>query len=145
MSVQAQIEKTLRPYFERNITATLSSIKTGINIKTVCKYFKFWVEQIRESEERDFLERQRIERERTILSYDNLILEEYELLDEIKDEIKKYKKEKKPISRYLLSTQIEILRNVSSFVEKKGLFSLKFSMEEILGKRVEELEKKVFS
>src|SRR3989344_2022262 len=67
---QLEIQRQLRPYFEREISAYLTSEKTGINEKTVRKYFNFWTQEISESEESDFLERQRKERIRIILSYD---------------------------------------------------------------------------
>lgn len=142
ISEQVQISKKLRLYFERNISATFTSAITGINVKTICKYFHQWVKQISEAEGKDFFERQKNERERIILSYDNLILEEYELLDEIKNEICKFKKEKKSVPRYLLSTQNETLRNISSLMEKKGSFSMQPTIKETLEKRIEDLEKK---
>ncbi len=48
-TTQLQMQKELRQYFERGISATVASSKTGINIKTVCKYFEEWSERIKES------------------------------------------------------------------------------------------------
>jgi len=44
---QLEIQETLRKYFEKGISASSTSQRTGINIKTVCKYFEEWIEQIR--------------------------------------------------------------------------------------------------
>lgn len=128
----------LRKHFERNLTASYTAGITGINIKTVCRYFDEWADQISEAEERDFLKREKKERVRIRLSFDSLIVEEYELLDEIKKEITKYRKENKPVPRYLIASQIEILRTISSLNEKKGYFSMQMPVDESLQKIIEE-------
>ena len=83
------------------------------------------------------------ERERVRLSFDNIIFEEYELLDQIKKEIAKYKKENKPVPRYLIASQLEILRTISSLNEKKGSFSMQMPLDESVQKMIEEKIKNV--
>ena len=140
---QVQIVRTLRSYFERNLFATFTAKKTEMNVKTVCKYFDEWADQIREVENKDFVEREKTERERVRLSFDGIIFEEYELLDEIKKEIAKYKKENKPVPRYLIASQLEILRTISSLNEKKGSFSMQMPLDESVHKMIEEKIKNV--
>jgi hypothetical protein len=140
---QVQIERTLRPYFERNLSASFTARMTKYNVKTVCKYFDELADQIRESEEKDFVEREKKERERIRLSFDNIIFEEYELLDEIKKEIAKYKQKDQAVPRYLIASQLEILRTISSMTEKKGSFLLQMPLDESIQKMIEAKMKNV--
>ena len=135
---QVQIVRTLRPYFERSYTATFTAKMTEMNVKTVCKYFDEFVDQIREVEDKNFVEREKTERERVRLSFDNIIFEEYELLDDVKKEIAKHKKENKAIPRYLIASQIEILRTISGLTEKKGSFAMQMTLDESVKKMIEE-------
>jgi len=80
---QLEIQELLRKYFEKGISATSTSQHTGINIKTVCKYFEEWVEQIKEINDTDFLKRVKLERERYLTVLDQQLLKLYELQDEI--------------------------------------------------------------
>lgn len=144
-SEQVQIQNVLRKHFERNLSASYTAGITGINIKTVCRYFDDWADQISEAEEKDFIKRERKERERIRLSFDGLIVEEYELLDEIKQEITKYRKQNKPVPRYLIASQIEILRTISGLNEKKGYFSMQMPVDESLQKIIEEKIKNAYN
>ena len=59
---EAGIENKLRPYFEKNLSATFAAQQTGHNIKTVCNYFNGWSKEITESESKDFFAREIQER-----------------------------------------------------------------------------------
>ncbi len=80
---QLEIQESLRKFFEKGISATSTSQLTGINIKTVCKYFEEWVEQIKEINDTDFLKRVKLEREHYLAVLDQQLLKLYELQDEI--------------------------------------------------------------
>lgn len=135
---QLEMQTGLRKYFERGISATVTSSKTGVNIKTVCKYFDEWAEQIRESESNDFLERQKNERAQIIVTFDEQILLVHAQLDDIEDQITKYKKENKIIPKHLLGLRLEISKYLSNLTEKKGLFMMQLTMDEALKKKIEE-------
>ena len=136
------MQKELRKYYERGISATVTASKTGINVKTVCKYFAEWSEQISESESSDFLERQKNERSQIIVAFDEQILSVHEQLDEIENQIKKYKQENKIIPKHLLSLRLEIVKYVSSLIEKKGLFTIQLPPDEVIEQKVKEIIKK---
>jgi len=121
---QIMMQRTIRQCFVRGFSGRYTAEKTGIDKKTVGKYFGQWSEEIKNSTDKDFLEKYRLERERAILSYENLFSENYESLEEIKDEFEKHKKEKKPIPRYLWSIRNEILRNIAIIIEKKSSLAM---------------------
>lgn len=133
---QLQIQKKLRTYFERGLSASFTARKTRTNVKTVCNYFNDWTSQLIEAEDRDFVEREKKERERIRLCYDNIICEEYELLDQIKREIAKYRKEGKAVPRYLIAPQVEILRTISGLTEKKGSFLIQMPLDQSVDKMI---------
>ncbi len=139
---QLHIQKQLRPFFERGISASLTAKKTENNIKTVCKYFDFWAQEISELEENDFLERQKKERNRILVSFDKQILEAYDLLDYINEEIKKLREQDKTVPRHYLSSKLDVMRYISSLVEKKGSFAMQLTMDESLEKKIGEMIRK---
>ena len=138
---QLEIQRTLRPYFEQGISTTLTAEKTGINIKTVYKYFDFWLQEINEQETSDFLERQRKEKIRIIVSFDKLILEANKHFDNINDEINRLQKEQKAIPRHFFSLKLDAMRYISYLIEKKGSFSMQPTMDEALEKKINEMIK----
>lgn len=136
---QLEIQRTLRPYFEKGISASVTCEKTGINGKTVRKYFNFWIQEISESEENDFFEGQKKERTRTIVALDSLVLEVHKFLDDINDEIKKLKQQGNEIPKHLLSLRIDAIRLCSNLIEKKGSFAMQPSMDEAIEKKIQEM------
>jgi len=121
---QIQIQNLLRPYFERNISATFTANSTDINIKTVCVYFNRWAEEIINSKKENRSERCRAERERTLLSYDNLISKEYSRLNETENKINKLEEEGKEVPLNLIKYRHDLVKSVSTLIEKKGRFAL---------------------
>jgi len=134
---QLEIQREIRPYFEKNISATLTAEKTGINIKTVCDYFNGWIEKIYKPEESDFFERQRNEKTRIIVSLDNQILDAHNFLDKIDEEIKKLNEQNKPVA-HLFSFRLGVMRHILTLTEKKGTFSMQPTMDEALEKEIAE-------
>lgn len=139
---QLEIQRELRSCFEQGIYALLTAEKTGINIKTVCKYFDFWTQEIIESEESDFLERQKKERTRILVSLDNQIIDAYKLLDSVDEEIKKIKEQHKAVPIQLFFLRLAVMRQISALIEKKGSFAMQPIMDEALQKKILEIAKK---
>ncbi|MEO9276690.1 MAG: hypothetical protein ABI340_02760 [Nitrososphaera sp.] len=135
---QIQIINDIRSYFEKSFSATFTSSKTGYDIKTVCKYFNEWSEQIVKNEDEDFIKRQREAKELSVLNYDRIIFEEYILLDDINKEIKKIQKDGKPVPKHLISTKFLILREISNMTQSKfGLIvtpTMDWNLNEVLEK-----------
>lgn len=71
---QLTIQRILRVYYVEGASATLTSEKTGINIKTVLNYFNNWSKEILECEKKDFFQRCKQEKERSVLTLDNQLL-----------------------------------------------------------------------
>jgi len=138
-SEQIEIQNKLRPYYERGLSATFTASSTGINIKTVCKYFEEWSKKIIETEATDFVQRQKKAKELVILNMDNIIFEQYRLLEEIKNEKKNYQKENKQIPTHLLSLQHQILKEISTTAQHKCdiecMPTLDFSLDQMIDKR----------
>ena len=137
-SKQLEIERMLRPYFARTLSASFVANETGFNIKTVCRYFDKWSNEIRGVEDQDFFSRQRKQRDRIILSYDDLIFQEYEMLGDIKDQIKKYKEKEKEIPRFFVNSFQDVVKTISNLQEKKCSFSLQPLPEELIEQKIQE-------
>jgi predicted metalloprotease with PDZ domain len=87
----------LSQYYENGFSSSYTSQKTGLDIKTVCKYFHELSDKIEKAEMADFLERQKRDWIQTIISYDFQIAESIETLGQINLEIEKSLKEKKDV------------------------------------------------
>lgn len=118
---QLQIQRELRPYFEKGISASVAAEKTRIDKKTVNRYFDNWAEEMLEVEETKSFERQEMERVRIIASYDYLLLDAYRHFDDIDEQINQLKKEKKP--------EPLVIKTVKSILD---LMSKKFSQHDNL-------------
>jgi len=54
ISEQLSLQKDLRKYYERGISATSTANTLDVNVKTVCKYFKQWSQEINELASKKF-------------------------------------------------------------------------------------------
>ncbi len=137
---QVQIAREIRPYFEKCMTATFTANKTGHDIKTVCKYFNEWSKQVFETEDREFFQRQKESKELAILALDCSMYEQSELLKEVDEEMKKARKEGKPIPKYLITTKFMILRELSNMRQQKFATAMEgtpnFDIREYIESRV---------
>ena len=112
---QIDIERKLRPYFEMGHSATQTARRTGLNIKTVLRYFELWYQEIEKSEQSDFLNRCKKEKERALISLSNEICS----LNDDKKEIE------------LL---IEASRKAGNFGYVEKFYKLKLKTVETIGK-----------
>jgi hypothetical protein len=135
------MEQELRRYFERGVCPTTAHVKTGYNLKTVCKYYGQWSKQLRESEGEDFLQRQQDARAQIILSYDEQILSIHEHLEQLESVIVKYKKQGVKIPHNLFSIRLDMIKFLSSLIEKKGLFTIQPLPDEIMKQKISEMIK----
>ena len=136
---QLNIQKKLRPFFERGYNGTFTSNKTGINIKTICKYFEEWSERIQESENEEFFARQKKDKERIILALDHLISQDYDLLDISKKEIENYTQENKSVPKSILNLNLETVKHIASLIERKFSILMQPPAEEELEKKINEM------
>lgn len=118
-AVQLQIVKDIRPYFEKSYSATFTAGKTGHDVKTVCNYFNEWSRQLVQDESKDFIQRQRESMENTIIHLDQIIFEEYNLLEDVNEEIKKSQKNGRPIPKHLITTKFNILKEISNITQHR--------------------------
>ena len=137
--IQLEILKKLQFYFERSYSASFTAQKLSLNIKTVCKHFRKFAEQIKGLEDRNFFERSRIDRERMILGYDSIISEYYDMVDDINEQISELKKDQERlIPNYLFQMKTNLLKNISHLLEKKVGFVMQPPLDESLKKIIQE-------
>lgn len=89
---QEEIKKKLQPYYQKGVSAKATSETTGVNIKTVLKYFSDWDKKLLESEDADFLRRAKVTKEKSIQALDKEIISldnEEKEIDSIRDTAKK--------------------------------------------------------
>ncbi len=117
---QLEIQKKLRPYFEKSISASIAASDTGINIKTVNKYYNEWYEEIKNSQQPDFIERCKIEKERNLLAIDRQLLVMYKIQDDLAKQENDSKSNEKPQSeKWLYKQRIEVANAITNLIGKK--------------------------
>jgi hypothetical protein len=136
-SEQIQVRKELRKYFECGLTAVLAAQKADVNVNTVYKYFDEWALEISKQDTLDFVQRQKLERERIILSYDKQILEAVETLDVLNAQIQKCKE--KSIPGFLFSHKLELQKFITSTLDKKGAVSAQMPLDDRIKQKISEL------
>jgi len=118
---QIEIQETLRKYFEKGISATSTSQHIGINIKTVCKYFEEWIEQIRKINDMDFLKRIKLEREQYLTVLDQQLLKLYDLQNEMEKHVipHGYNMSSNSIQNRYYKDRMNIVNMISQIMSKK--------------------------
>ena len=139
---EAEIENKLRPYFERNLSATFAAQKTSHNIKTVCNYFNKWSKEITESESKDFFEREIQERQSIVLAYDSLLSEEYKILAELQSEAQAYRDKHKTIPKTFTNSIQYCIKTVMELIEKKASYILVPASYETIDQCIQECLRK---
>jgi len=118
-SKQIEIKKKLMPYYEKGLSANFTSKETGFNIKTVCKYYKNWAEEINEKCDTDFIDHQKIIIQQGVIVMDRLVLELYDLYDVINSEIANYQKKNKQIPNHLFNMKLKCSKEIVHFLDQK--------------------------
>ncbi len=139
--MQFEIEKKLRTYFLKGISASATSTETGINIKTVCAHFNRWHRELEEVETKSFIERFNEERQRAILCYDAQLGEAYRLQDIIKEEIERTRKENRPVSQNLMKRFELSIRTISDLNDRRASFAIRPKLDESVIQMVDEVMK----
>ncbi|MEX1996775.1 MAG: hypothetical protein WD884_05315 [Nitrosopumilaceae archaeon] len=141
---QLEIERKLRPYFEKSISPHLASRETGINIKTVRNYFHEWIEEIRAAEHPDFIERSKIAKEQAILAYDKQLLKLHKIQDDLEKQIEDSIKQSGGIpnlERWLYKQRIEVSNAIINLINLKTALANTPTADITLAKKVQELLK----
>lgn len=80
---QLAIEKKLWPYFEDGCKPGRAAYETGINVKTVRKYFRIWHAKYISAQGPEFFKNCRLSNGRTILELDTMIFKLEKRCDEL--------------------------------------------------------------
>lgn len=80
---QIEIESQLWPYFESGYKVQRAADETGINVKTVRRYFKKWYEKYKSVQGPEFFKNCRLSNGRTILELNKIIWKLEKQIEEI--------------------------------------------------------------
>lgn len=122
---QIKIEKTLNEFFNKGISANGTSQITGLNIKTVLKYFNRRYNEVIIIDRADFEERVTLVRLRFIMAYERELVKLYQIQNEIDDEISQYKRENRgiiPHGKGMYNERKNLIRTICELID--GLNSM---------------------
>ena len=141
---QLEIERKLRPYFEKSISPYVTSRETGINIKTVRKYFHEWFEEIKSSEHPDFIERSKIAKEQAILACEDQLLRLYKVQEDIEKQVENSITQSGGIprlERWVYKQRIEVSSAIVNLIILKTTLANTPTADITLAKKMQELLK----
>jgi hypothetical protein len=141
-NIEIEIANKLRPYFEKNLSATFAAQKTGHNIKTVCNYFNRWSKEITKSENKDFFAREIQERQSIVLALDNLLSEEYKILAELQSESQAYRDKHKTIPKTFTSSIQYCIKTILELIGYKAQYTLVPASYETIDQCIQECLRK---
>ena len=119
---QLQIERKLRPCFEKMLTISLTARETGVNPNTVKKYYKMWHNEITSTEHPNFIKRSKIIISNANIALDNQLLKYYKLQEILEKQIKYTIKQNNGIpylENNIYKTSILLVEKISDLILKK--------------------------
>ena len=134
---QIQIKKVLQPFFERMTPAYKAAQITGYDTKTVNKYYDEFFDEISRFEAENLSERLERERKRFATLQDDLIYQEYEMLEIVRDKIRRIKNKDENRLHHLIDSHSKIIRNISYLGEKRVSALISPSMDSEIDKVIE--------
>ncbi len=119
---QLQIERKLRPCFEKMLTVSLTARETGVNVNTVKKYYKIWYNEIMSTEHPNFIKRSKITISNANVALDNQLSKLYKLQAILEKQIKHGIEQNKGIPHLennIYKTSILFAEKISDLILKK--------------------------
>ena len=119
---QLQLERKLRPYFEKTLSVSFAARETGVNINTVKKYYKTWSDEIKSTEHPDFIERSKIIIRNSVLAIDHQLSKLYKLQEIFEKQINHNIKQNNKIPNLeinIYKTGILLSDKISDLILKK--------------------------
>ena len=119
---QLQIERRLRPYFEKMLTVSLAARETGVNPNTVKKYYKIWYNEIMSTEHPDFIKRSKITISNANVALDNQLSKLYKLQAMQEKQIKHSIEQNNGIpylENNIYKTSVLLVEKISDLILKK--------------------------
>ena len=138
---QLQIERRLRPYFEKMLTVSLAARETGVNPNTVKKYYKIWYNEIISTEHPDFIKRSKITISNANVALDNQLSKLYKLQAMQEKQIKHTIKQNNGIpylENNIYKTSILLVEKISDLILKKTNLTTTPTADVILSNEIKE-------
>ena len=138
---QLQIERRLRPYFEKMLTVSLAARETGVNPNTVKKYYKKWHNEITSTEHPNFIKRSKIIISNANIALDNQLLKYYKLQEILEKQIKYTIKQNNGIpylENNIYKTSILLVEKISDLILKKTNLTTTPTADVILSNEIKE-------
>jgi len=128
------IHQLMQKHFGDGLDAPAAAQLAGINPKTAYKHYHEIENQIIEEDTKDMFEREKRKRAQIITTFDNDIIELTELLDCVKDEIKKHLGKGETLPQHLISQELSIIKLRFAIKDKKAFYIIRPTFEEVYQK-----------
>lgn len=116
---QLYIERTLRSCFESMLSASFASRKTNTNINTVKKYYRVFSDEIKLSEQPDFIEKSKQSIQSCTLALDSQLSKLYKLQNKLEIQITSEIKQHGKITPTLYKISINLSKSITDLLLRK--------------------------
>jgi len=141
-SEQLQLERKLRPYFEKMLSVSFAAKETGVHVNTIKKYYKTWYDEIKSTEHPDFIKRSKNTIRNSNLALDNQLSKLYKLQNTLEKQIKNDIKQNNGISNLslgLYKVSILLSEKISDLILKKTNLTVTPTADITLSNQIKEL------
>ena len=141
-SEQLQLERKLRPYFEKMLSVSFAAKETGVHVNTIKKYYKTWYDEIKSTEHPDFIKRSKNTIRNSNLALDNQLSKLYKLQNTLEKQIKNDIKQNNGIpnlSLGLYKVSILLSEKISDQILKKTNLTVTPTADITLSNQIKEL------
>ena len=138
---QLQIERKLRPYFEKMLTVSLAARETRINVNTVKKYYKIWHNEIMSTEHPDFIKRSKITISNANIALDNQLSKLYKTQATLEKQIEHSIEQNNGIpylENNIYKTSILLIEKISDLILKKTNLTTTPTADIVLSNEIKE-------
>ncbi len=136
---QLTIHESMIKCFEDGLSAPAAARKAAVDVKTAYKYYDDIIKQQKERDYENLFERQKNERVQIIATLDKDIVETTTLLEEIRNDKKKYLDAEKPIPNYLIVQELNLMKFRFAIKDRKAGYLIMPTPEEAYNKKKDEV------
>ena len=139
---EESIQDILTKCFGDGLSAPAAARIAGVNRKTAYNHYDEIVKQHKEKTFESVFQRQENDRVQVIATFDKELEEVAELLNQIRNDKKWYLDKRKPIPKYLLDQEIDVMKYRSTIKDRKAGYVVKLTPEEEYDKDLKNSEEK---
>lgn len=135
---EESIHDILTRCFGDGLSAPAAARIAGVDRKTAYSHYDEIVKHHKEKTFENLFEREQNDRAQVIATFDKDLEEVSELLNQIRKDKKRYLEKRKPVPKYLIDQEIDIMKYRSTIKDRKASYVMKPTPHETYNREIKE-------